>query len=177
MELAWGPRSPGRRAPVRLAWVAAVLAAVFAPARALGAVTMTTEPSAVVSGWTLAPSGANSTGGGTMTIDATGPYSVTIVSDVNRMSEHDGTSYVASGRALGSALTVAASRTAGTAPVPGTGLAVATSTTAGTLATGAGLGTDTYSITLSQPTAGTDAALPGGRTYHIVLTYTAAPNV
>lgn len=109
-----------------------------------------------------------------MTLNATAAYIVTVVADKNTMSEWDGAAYVTGGKTLGSALTVTAARTGGTSVIPGVGLAAVVSTSSATLATGTGPGTDDFSVTLSQPTLITDAALATGRTYHIVLTYTAS---
>jgi hypothetical protein len=139
-------------------------------------VSMTTSPTATISSWTLASTGANTRSGGQMTINANGPYLVSVTADKTRMTEYvtSTSSYVSSSpKTLTSPLTVTATRSSGTAVTPGAGLAaiVGTSTT---LATGTGLGTDTYDVSLSQPTAITDTALPSGETYHIELTYTAS---
>jgi hypothetical protein len=138
-------------------------------------VSMTASPTSSVSGWSLASTGANTTSGGSMTINSNSAYTVTVSGDKTRMSEYETatTSYVTSGRTLTNALSVTASRTGGTAVVPGVG-AIAVVGTSNTLATGTGLGTDDYSVTLSQPTAITDESLASGYTYHIVLTYTAS---
>lgn len=165
------------RAAVVASLAGAVLALCAAPAFAVGSVTMTSAPTSSITGWSLASTGANSRSGGSMTLSATAPWLVTVSADKSTMSEWNGSAYVSNGKALGSALTVSSARTGGTATVPGVGLSVAASTSAGTLATGTGVavtgGTDIFSITLSQPTAITDAALANGHTYHIVLTYTA----
>lgn len=139
-----------------------------------GALSMTTEPSATVSGWSLAATGPNTTSGGSMVINANQPYLVTVTADKSRMTEYvtASSAYDTSDpKALTTAMTVSASRTGGTAVVAGAGVAAVIGTST-TLATGTGLGTDAYSVTLSQPTVITDSALPSGRTYHIELTYT-----
>lgn len=135
---------------------------------------MTTEPSATVSGWSLAATGANTTSGGSMVINSNQPYTVTVTADKTRMTEYvtASSAYVSSSpKTLTTAMTVSASRSGGTATVAGVGAAAVIGTSTA-LATGTGLGTDEYGITLSQPTLITDSALPSGRTYHIVLTYT-----
>ncbi len=161
---------------------AGLLAAIALPAGAEeqvvdatleSSVSMTTSPTATVSGWALSPSATNTASGGTMTISANSSYSVTVTPDVNAMSEHDGTGYVTSGKTLSAALNIIASYTGGTAPVPGLGATAITGTSTA-LATGTGGGTDDYDITLSQATTVADEALPTGRTYHIELTYTAS---
>lgn len=163
--------------PVVLVGLAGVLFFALPAGSAFGGVTMTSDPSPSVSGWTLASTGANTTSGGSMTISSTAPYTVTLTADRNFLSEWDGAAYVSGGKALTTPLTVTTVRTGGTAAVPGVGAAVVASTTAGTLATGTGLAitgaTDIYSITLSQPTLIIDPALVTGHSYHIVLTYTA----
>jgi hypothetical protein len=139
-----------------------------------GALSMTTEPSATVSGWSLAATGANTISGGSMAINANQPYTVTVTADKTHMTEYvtSTSSYVSSSpKTLTTAMTVSASRTSGTAVVAGVGAAAVVGTST-TLATGTGLGTDQYSVTLSQPTLITDQALTSGRTYHIELTYT-----
>jgi hypothetical protein len=161
--------------------VALVIGAVALPASAStqtvdatlsSTLAMTTTPSATVSGWTLASTGANTTSGGSMIINANQPYIVAVTADKSKMTEYASGAYVASSpKTLTTALTVQSSRSAGSAAVAGIGsnAVIGTSSTA---ATGSGLGTDTYDITLSQPTVITDPALPPGETYHIVLTYT-----
>lgn len=139
-------------------------------------VSMTTTPDATVSGWNLASSGANQTSGGTMTVNANSAYTVTVTGDKTRMTEYITASSAyetTSPKTLTTALSVVGARTGGTAPVAGTA-ATAVVGTSSTFATGTGGGTDTYSVTLSQPTVITDEALAAGRTYHIVLTYTAS---
>jgi len=134
---------------------------------------MTATPSSSVS-WTLASSGANTTSGGSMTLNSNQPYIVSVTADKSKMTEYASGAYVASSpKTLTTALTVQSVRSAGTAVVAGVGsnAVVGTSTLA---ATGTGLGTDTYDVTLSQPTLISDPALPPGETYHIVLTYTAS---
>lgn len=134
---------------------------------------MTTSPSSSVSGWVLASTGANTTSGGSLAINSNQPYIVSATGDKGSMTEYVTASsdYASSPKALTSPITVTATRTGGTAPVAGAG-ASAVIGTSSTLATGLGLGTDSYDITLSQPTSIADPALPAGRTYHIVLTYT-----
>jgi hypothetical protein len=116
-------------------------------------------------------SGANTTSGGSLTVNSNQPYTGTVTADKSRMTEYASGAYVSSSpKTLATALTVQSARSSGTAPVAG----VASNAVVGTstlLATGTGLGTDTYDITLSQPTLITDQALSTG-TYHIVLTYT-----
>lgn len=139
-------------------------------------VSMTTTPTSAVSGWALGSSGANQTSGGSMAINANSAYTVTVTADKALMTEYitaDTAYETTSPKTLSTALSVIASRTGGTAAVAGVG-ATAVVGTSTTLATGTGLGTDEYSITLSQPTVITDEALPSGRTYHIELTYTAS---
>jgi len=134
---------------------------------------MTATPTASVS-WSLASSGANTTSGGSMTINSNVAYTVNVTADKSTMTEYTSGAYVSSSpKTLTTALTVQSVRSAGTAAVPGVGsnAVIGTSTLA---ATGTGLGTDTYDETLSQPTLITDPALPAGHTYHIVLTYTAS---
>lgn len=130
-----------------------------------------------VSGWTLATSGANTASGGTLGVTSNSPYTLSVTFDKTRMTEWDTTlgtpAYVASGKALTSPLTVTPTRTGGTAPVP-TVTAGAVSGTSTLLATGVGTGTDSYSVSLGQPTTVADNALATGHTYHIVLTYTAS---
>jgi hypothetical protein len=139
-------------------------------------VSMTTSPSATVSGWILAPSGANTTSGGSMTISSNAPYTATVTADKAGLSEYVSGAYVSSGKQLTSPLSVVPTRSAGNALVPG----VATTAIVGTstlLGTGTGLGTDTYTLSLSQPTLISDSALASGSTYHIVLTYTASSTI
>jgi hypothetical protein len=135
---------------------------------------MTSSPTASVSGWALAATGANSTSGGSVATNTNQPYILSVTGDKATMTEYvTGTSsYVASSpKSLTSPITVSATRSAGSAVVPGVG-ATAVVGASSTLGAGTGLGTDTYTISLGQPTAITDAALPAGETYHILLTYT-----
>lgn len=137
-------------------------------------VTMSTSPTSTISSWTLASTGANTTSGGSVGVTANAPYIVTVQADKAKMTEYvtSTSSYVTpSPKTLAASLSLVPVLSSGTA-VPVASLAVGT--TASTLATGAGLGTDVMSLTLSQTTAVTDPALPSGRTYHIVLTYTAS---
>jgi len=159
----------------RIVPVLAVAVMLASGVMAHASVSMTTTPTATISDWVLQPTGANQRSGGTVTINATEPYEVTMTADKTRLSEWDtGTSsYVTDGETLGAAPQVTAARTGGTALVPGVG-ATATIGVTDSVATGTGLGTDEYAITLSQATTILDKALPGGRTYHIVLTYTAS---
>ncbi|MGZ4211232.1 MAG: hypothetical protein ACXVQX_11635 [Actinomycetota bacterium] len=161
--------------------VAIAIAALAIPASAstqtidatLGStLAMTATPSSTVS-WTLASTGANTTSGGAFTINSNQPYTATVTADKSAMTEWTGSGYAASPKTLSTALSVVSARSAGTAAVPGVG-ATAVIDTSTLLATGTGLGTDTYDVTLSQPTVITDSALPAGETYHIVLTYTAS---
>ena len=138
------------------------------------AISMTTSPSATVSGWALASTGANTTSGGQIGVNSNQPYTVTVTADKTRLTEYvtASSAYVSSSpKALTTALSVIAARSAGTAIVPGIA-ATAVVGTSTALATGTGLGTDTYDVTLSQPTLITDSTLASGRTYHIELTYT-----
>jgi hypothetical protein len=136
-------------------------------------ISMTTTPSATIGGWTLAASGANTTAGGTMAVQANTPYKVTVKSDKATMTEFvtGSSAYeTASPKSLTTPISVVTALTAGAGiPVP----TLAVGTTTANIATGTGLTTDTYSVTLSQPTVISDVPLAAGRTYHIVLTYTA----
>lgn len=136
-----------------------------------GTITMSTTPSATVSSWNLSASGANTVSGGTIVVAANTPYKVTVMSDVAKMTQWTGTAYVTpSPKVLTSLLSVLTSLTGGAGvAVP----AVAVGTTAQNIATGTGLSTDTYSLSLSQPTVITDAPA----SYHMVLTYTATANI
>lgn len=168
-----------------MALTLASLLAAAAPAQAntqvidatiTSTLSMDTKPTAAISGWSLASTGANTTSGGSIGINANQAYTVTVTADKTRMTEYvtATSSYVATTpKSLASPLSVVTARTGGTAATPGVA-ATAVVGTSTTLATGTGLGTDTYSVTLSQPTTIADPALPSGRTYHIVLTYTAA---
>jgi hypothetical protein len=170
----------------RLMAAAAIAIGTFAIALPAGASTqtidatltstlsMTSSPTASVSGWVLASTGANTTSGGSIGINSNQPYTVAVTGDKSRLTEYvTGTSsYVASSpKTLTGALSVVAARSAGTALVPGVA-ATAIVGTSSALAVGTGLGTDTFDVTLSQPTLIVDPALPAGETYHIVLTYT-----
>jgi hypothetical protein len=138
---------------------------------------MTATPSSTVS-WTLASTGANTTSGGSLTVNSNAPYTATVTADKTKMTEWitASSAYSSSPKTLSTALSVSGSRSAGTAAVAGVG-ATAVVGTSTSLATGTGLGTDTYDVTLSQPTLITDSALPSGQTYHIVLTYTASATI
>ena len=170
----------------KLLTVAAIAAALTAAAVPAGAadqivtasvdsvISMSTPPSATVSFGTLT-TGAHTASGGSVGISANVPYLVTVSADKTAMSEYDtvGTAYVASGKTLASPLSIIPVRSGGTALVPG----IATPAIIGVstlLATATGLGTDTYDLTLSQPTGLTDRTLAVGHTYRIVLTYTAS---
>ena len=137
--------------------------------------TLDTAPTATVSDWALAASGANTTSGGSIGISANDAYTVAVSADKPVLSEYDTTSgaYVVGGKTLATPLSVLAVWTSGTSPVPGIG-ATATIGVSSLLAQGTGLGADQYALTLSQPTLISDAALPSGRTYRIVLTYVLA---
>ncbi|HEX2240742.1 MAG TPA: hypothetical protein VHJ82_06340 [Actinomycetota bacterium] len=165
-----------------VALIGVAFAALFSPAKAATqvidatlapGVSMTAVPTPNIS-WALAMSGANTTSGGSMTVSANTPYTVTMSAEKDFLTQHNGTGYVSGGSQLSSPLTVTAARTGGTAVVPGVGLVLPASTIGGPIGTGTGLGTDTFSLTLSQPTVITDKALPTGHTYHNVLTYTAS---
>jgi hypothetical protein len=137
-----------------------------------GSLSMGTSPSSTVADWALAATGANTTSGGSIGVTSNGPYTVSVTADKTRMTQYDTTAgtYVASSpKTLTAPLNVIATSTSGT----GVG-ATAIVGTSSTLATGAGLGTDAYSVQLSQATSIADSALPSGYTYRIVLTYTAA---
>jgi hypothetical protein len=133
---------------------------------------VTTAPTSSVSSWTLASSGANTTSGGSIAVNSNVAYTISVTADKATMSEWDGSAYVNGGKTLTTAMSVIASRSSGTATTPGVA-ATAVIGTSSTLATGTGLGSDTYSLTLSQPTVITDSALQTN-SYHIVLTYTSA---
>ena len=138
------------------------------------ALSMTTAPTATIPSWTLASSGANTTSGGSLAMNANEPYTVSVTADKTRMTEYTGSAYVASSpKTLTSPLVVTPVRTGGTAPLAAT-VSAATLGTSSLLVVGTGLGTDLFDLTLAQTTAITDSALPGGETYHIVLTYTAS---
>jgi hypothetical protein len=160
------------------AWFTAglvVLGLNMPPAYAVGSVSMTTAPTATISGWTLAYSGSNTTAAGTLGVTATTAYTVTVQADMSRLTEWitASSSYATNPKTLGSALSVLTSLTSGLG-VPVSPVAVGTS--ASTIATGV-TGTDTYALTLSQPTSISDPALVSGHTYHIVLTYTASATI
>jgi hypothetical protein len=133
----------------------------------------TTSLTTTISNWALAAYGSNTTSGGSMTITSNVPYTVNVTSDKTVMSEYNTASstYVASGKTLTSPLSVTAARSGGDAVVPGVG-ATAASNGSTLLATGTGLGSDTYATTLSQPTVIKDPRLGTNRTYRMVLTYT-----
>ncbi len=163
-----------RRALIGLAGASALLFAV--PVAAHGSVSMTASPPSSLS-WTLVPAGGNTTSGGTITVQATEAYNVTVTADRTRLTEWitaDG-AYASTPKTLTAPLSVLTALESGLG-VPVANVSVGTSST--TIATGAGTvltpATDTYALTLSQTTAITDAALPSGRTYHVVLTYTAS---
>lgn len=133
-------------------------------------------PTGTISGWNLASTGSNSISGGTLSVSALlSAYTVTVTADKTRMTEYNGSAYVAGGKTLTAPLNVTAVVSTPHCLVPGTG-ATAIIGTSSTLATGVGLAltgcTDTYSITLSQLTSISDPALTPGHNYHIVLTYT-----
>jgi hypothetical protein len=143
------------------------------------ALSMTTSPTATISSWTLASSGANTTSGGSMALSSNQPYTVSVSADKTRLTEYvtATSSYVASSpKALTSPLVITPTRTGGTAPTAATASA-ATLGTSTLLVTGTGLGTDTFDLSLGQTTAITDSTLPSGETYHIVLTYTASSSL
>lgn len=136
-------------------------------------ISMTTSPSPTVA-WVFAPSGANSASGGTVGVTANTPYILTVAADKTRLTEYITASSAyetTSPKTLFSPLSVLAAWASGSGVSSGT---IAAGTTATTIAAGAGLTVDTYSITLSQPTTIADPPLAAGRTYHIVLTYTAS---
>ncbi len=136
-------------------------------------VSMTADPTSTISSWVLAASGANTVSGGSMTVSANSPYTVTVSADKTRLSEWDGSAYVTNGKTLTNPLVITPTRSGGTAPTAATASA-ATIGTSSTLAVGTGLGTDTFDLSLGQTTAIGDSALADPNTYHIVLTYTAS---
>lgn len=166
--------------------VLAVLASLFtfAAAPAFGetqvvdatlplAISMTGDPTALSNGWVLETSGPSNHSGGSMTIQANVPYSVTLVSDKATLSEWDGTGYVSGGKALALPLSVSATKTGG-GPLA-VGLTSTATLVPGVLATNiAGGATDSYDLMLTQTTTIADSPLTVGNTYHSVLTYTAA---
>lgn len=133
-------------------------------ASVLGVLTMT-APGDIAFG-NLNLTGAN-TQNGTLGVTSNVPYTVTLASDVDHMTVHDGSVYTA--QELISPLTIT--------PVNagGVGVGVATTSlltgdgTAETVATSLGLSTDSYTVTYSQPA--TIADEPGD--YQMNLTYTA----
>lgn len=140
-------------------------------------VSMTTAPTASISGWNLSATGANTTSGGTMQIQSNVAYTVTVVADKAKLTEYitaTGAYQTTSPKSLTNPLSIVPTLSSG-AGVPVASLAVGT--TPATIATGTGLTTDSYALTLSQTTAITDAPLAAGRTYHMVLTYTASATV
>jgi hypothetical protein len=140
-------------------------------------VSLDASSAANVGSWTLATTGANTQSGGSVSVNSNSPYTLSVTFDKTRMSEWDTNTspaaYVSSGKTLAAPLTVTVSRTSGTAGTP-TLSAGAVSGTSTLLSTGLGLGSDNYAVSLSQPTTIADSALASGRTYHIVLTYTAS---
>jgi hypothetical protein len=154
-------------------------AIVVAAAPAGATVTLDASQAGDVTNWALSPTGANSRAAGSLTVTATGPYTLSVTFDHTRMTEWNtgAQAYVAGGRALGAPLTVLVARAGGTAALP-TVTTGAVSGSSSLLATGPGLGSDTYAVSLAQPTALTDPALPStGRSYHMVLTFTAASSL
>ncbi|MDQ3646046.1 MAG: hypothetical protein M3345_03825 [Actinomycetota bacterium] len=170
----------GRMAAVG-AMSAIVAGALVAPAAAettvidaslATALSMTTAPAANVSGWNLAATGANSTSGGSLAVNANVPYTVTMSAQKTTLTEYvtATSAYEATApKSLGSPLTVTPTSTGGTGVA-----AAATSATGGVVVTGIGGGTDSFTLSLSQPTTIADDPLTTGRTYHNVLTYTLA---
>jgi hypothetical protein len=148
---------------------------VLLPSAAFASVSMTVSPTPSVS-WSLASTGSNTTSGGTLRVAATESYLVTVSADRTKLTEYiTGTGYASSPKALAASLSVLTTLQSGLGvPIS----PVSAGTSAATIATGTGTvltpATDTYGITLSQATAITDPALPSGRTYHLVLTYTAS---
>ncbi|MFN2524699.1 MAG: hypothetical protein ABR505_00305 [Actinomycetota bacterium] len=170
---------------VSLVALIGALAALLSPAKAATqvidatlapGVAMTAVPTPNIT-WALAMAGANTTSGGSMTVSANTPYTVTMSAEKDFLTQHNGSGYVSGGSALSAPLTVTAQRTGGTALIPGVGLVLPASTLGGPIGGGTGGGTDQYSITLSQPTVITDKPLPEGHTYHNVLTYTASATI
>lgn len=117
---------------------------------------------------TLASTGANTASGGTIEVTANADYTLTVQGDKNAMTSWDGSVYDDI-TTLGSSMTVTPVLDSGV----GVPVAAIVSTAEEIIATSVGLTTDTYSLTLAQPTTVADA--PG--TYRIVLTYTASPTL
>lgn len=171
------PRLPVRA--VRAFCSFGLVAAVLVGGVAHASISVTTAPNSAISGWALASTGTNTVSGGSIAVASTGPYTVAVTADVTRMSEWNGTAYVTGGAKLTTALSVIPTRTGGNATVPATGTTAVIGTSSA-LVTGTGSlsgVSDSFSITLSQPTSMADAALRPGRSYHIVLTYTTSATI
>ena len=128
-----------------------------------GVLTMT-APGDIAFG-SLSLTGAN-TQTGTLGVTSNVPYTVTLSSDTDKLTVHDGTAYTT--QKLISDLAISPAATAGV----GVGVATtstATATAAQTVATSLGLSDDSYTVTYSQPA--TIADEPGD--YQMNLTYTA----
>lgn len=121
---------------------------------------------------TLPASGTGSGSAGTATVTSNSAYTVTVVSDGATLREWDGSAYVAGGASLASPPSLAIASSSGSG-IAGAGGAV-TNVGPTAVATGLGLGTDVFDLTVSQPTTVADTALPAGNTYHAQFTYTAA---
>ena len=159
-----------------MAIVGAGLAATAVPARAATTQTQTldgqiastvsiTSPSAVNFGtFNL---GANSTGGGSMTVTANVPYTVNVAAQKATMTEWVSGAYVTSSPktlAAGSVVTLSSSDV-GASP------AGAVTSTISALPAATGLaGTHTYTVSVAQAVSTADAPAA----YHNLLTYTAA---
>jgi hypothetical protein len=111
--------------------------------------------------------GANSTGGGSMTVTANVPYTVTLAAQKATMTEWVSGAYVSSSPktlAAGSVITLS-STDVGASPVG----AVTSTVSALPIATGLS-GTHTYTVSVAQAISTADAPAA----YHNLLTYTAA---
>src|ERR1043166_8684856 len=84
-------------------------------ANVASAISMTTSPTASISGWNLASTGANTTSGGSIAVNSNQPYTVTVTADKSKMTEYitASSAYVSSSpKSLTTALSVIASRSA-----------------------------------------------------------------
>lgn len=126
-------------------------------------------------GFALPSSGTTNVPSGSATVTANSPYTVTVVSDGTALRQWDGTAYVAAGKALATAPSLAVASSSGTG-VAGAGGPV-TNAAPTAVATGLGGGTDVFGLTVSQATTVADTPLPSGHTYHARFTYTAANSI
>ncbi len=122
--------------------------------------------------WTLASSGTNTKSAGSLSVGSNAPYSVTVIAEKPTLTEWDGSAYGT--KALATPLSVLGTLSSGTGTPAGGPVTNAAPTA---FATGVGLGTDVYGISLSQATTLADPALPTGSTYHNVLSYTASATI